>query len=350
MSNTLIEVRDLKVHFPIKAGFFGGTVDYVKAVDGVSFEIQEGETLGLVGESGSGKTTVGRSILRAIDPTSGEVILKGGKTDYVLSSMSQRDLRKIRRQLQMIFQDPYSSLNARMTVRDIIAEPLVALNGIGSEKLTSEQINEQVRDIARRCKLNIEHLRRFPHAFSGGQRQRIGIARALATTPRFIVCDESVSALDVSIQAEILNLLMDLQDEFGLTYLFIAHDLSVVAHISDRVAVMYLGQLVELAPTYKLFNTPKHPYTEALLSAIPEVDTSTTIKPVSLKGEIPNPANPPSGCRFHTRCPYVQDICKTDIPEWKEYSNGHFAQCHFGDVLELQGVDAPGLARKGADA
>lgn len=316
MSNTLLEVRDLKVHFPIKSSFFGRADSYVKAVDGISFNINEGETLGLVGESGSGKTTVGRSILRAIDPTGGQVVLKGADQDYELSRMTQSEIRKIRREIQMIFQDPYSSLNPRMTVRDIIAEPLVALNGIGGKKLDRNQIDEQVREIANRCKLNIEHLRRFPHAFSGGQRQRIGIARALATMPRFIVCDESVSALDVSIQAEILNLLMDLQDELGLAYLFIAHDLSVVAHISDRVAVMYLGQLVELAPTYKLFNNPKHPYTEALMSAIPEVDPTTRKKPITLQGEIPNPTNPPSGCRFHTRCPYVKDICKTDIPVW----------------------------------
>jgi oligopeptide/dipeptide ABC transporter ATP-binding protein len=237
--------------------------------------------------------------------------------------------------MQLIFQDPYSSLNPRMTVRDIIAEPLVA------QKLAAgKEVDERVRDTAALCKLNLEYLRRFPHAFSGGQRQRIGIARALISQPQFIVCDESVSALDVSIQAEILNLLMDLQKEFGLTYLFIAHDLSVVAHISKRVAVMYLGQFVELAPTKELFYAPKHPYTEALMSAIPEMDPDQEMVPVHLEGEIPSPVNPPSGCRFHTRCPYVQDLCKTDLTQWQEIEKGRFVACHFADTLTLKGVDS----------
>jgi peptide/nickel transport system ATP-binding protein len=233
----------------------------------------------------------------------------------------------------MIFQDPYSSLNPRMTVRDIIAEPLVA-GGVAQ----GEEVDERVREIARRCQLSLEHLRRYPHAFSGGQRQRIGIARALAVQPQFVVCDEPVSALYVSIQAQILNLLTDLQKEFGLTYLFVAHDLSVVEHVSDRVAVMYLGRLVEVAPTEELFYQPLHPYTEALMSAIPALDPDDVMKPVMLKGEIPSPADPPTGCPFHPRCPYAQNVCKQDMPALKEYRPGHFAACHFADQLSLKGA------------
>lgn len=334
-NNELIRVENLKVYFPISSqGLFRRQKGYVRAVDGVSFTINRGETLGLVGESGSGKTTIGRSILRAIDPTEGKVTfyVKGNKVD--VSNLKGNDLRNFRQHMQLIFQDPYSSLNPRMTVRDIIAEPLVA-----NKLVNKKDVDKMVQDTAIRCKLNVEHLRRFPHAFSGGQRQRIGIARSLVSNPEFIVCDESVSALDVSIQAEILNLLMDLQDELQLTYLFIAHDLSVVAHISDRVAVLYVGQFVELAPTEKLFTSPRHPYSEALLSAIPEVDPDLEMKPVSLKGEIPNPANPPSGCRFHTRCPYVEDKCRLEEPEWQEIDHNHFVACHFADELTLQGVE-----------
>jgi oligopeptide/dipeptide ABC transporter ATP-binding protein len=336
MSDILLEIKDLKVYFPIRSrSLIGSVTKYVRAVDGVSFYVEKGETLGLVGESGSGKTTVGRSILRAIEPTEGQVTFNIDGQMLDLSQLSDKELRGFRKHMQLIFQDPYSSLNPRMTVRDIIAEPLVA------QKLaTGKEVDELVRDTAALCKLNLEYLRRFPHAFSGGQRQRIGIARALISQPQFIVCDESVSALDVSIQAEILNLLMDLQVEFGLTYLFIAHDLSVVAHISKRVAVMYLGQFVELAPTKELFYAPKHPYTEALMSAIPEVDPDQEMVPVHLEGEIPSPVNPPSGCRFHTRCPYVQDLCKTDIPEWREIEKERFVACHFADTLTLKGVDS----------
>ncbi|GAB4431232.1 MAG: dipeptide ABC transporter ATP-binding protein [Anaerolineae bacterium] len=334
--NTLLNVKNLKVHFPIKGGFFGRESGRVKAVDDVSFTINRGETLGLVGESGSGKTTIGRSILRAIDPTAGEVLFRQNGSQVDLAKLSQSELRRFRRHLQMIFQDPYASLNPRMTVRDIIAEPLVA-----SKLAKGDELDERVRETATRCKLNLEHLRRFPHAFSGGQRQRIGIARALVSGPEFIVCDESVSALDVSIQAEILNLLMDLQRDLHLTYLFIAHDLSVVAHISTRVAVLYVGQLVELAPTEKLFFSPKHPYTEALMSAIPEVDPDLQMKPVSLAGEIPNPANPPAGCRFHTRCPYVQARCQSEIPAWRPVGDDHFVACHFADELDLKGAPLP---------
>ena len=335
MSDNLLEIKNLKVHFPIRSKrLFGGTTRYVKAVDGVSFYIEKGETLGLVGESGSGKTTIGRSILRAIDPTEGQVTFKLDDQIVDLTQLQGRGLRAFRRYMQLIFQDPYASLNPRMTVRDIIAEPLVA-----SKLAKGKEVDERVRETAALCKLNLEYLRRFPHAFSGGQRQRIGIARALISQPQFIVCDESVSALDVSIQAEVLNLLMDLQAEFGLTYLFIAHDLSVVAHISSRVAVMYLGQFVELSPTKKLFYSPRHPYTEALMSAIPKVNPDIEMTPVHLKGEIPSPVNPPPGCRFHTRCPYVQDMCRTEMPQWQEIETGHFVACHFADTLTLKGTD-----------
>jgi len=337
MSETLLEIKDLKVHFPIRSEqFMGRVTKYVKAVDGVSFYIDKGETLGLVGESGSGKTTVGRAILRAIEPTAGQICFNLDGQMLDLAQYSEKEMRPLRKYLQLIFQDPYSSLNPRMTVRDIIAEPLVA-----QKLVQGREVDERVRAAASHCKLNVEYLRRFPHAFSGGQRQRIGIARALVSQPQFIVCDESVSALDVSIQAEILNLLMDLQAEFGFTYLFIAHDLSVVAHISKRVVVMYLGQFVELAPTKELFHSPKHPYTEALMSAIPDTDPDMEMAPVQLEGEIPSPINPPPGCHFHTRCPYVQDKCKTEIPLWREITPGHFVGCHFAETLTLKGVTMP---------
>lgn len=334
VDHLLLKVENLRVYFPISTtGLFRRNKGFIQAVDGVNFFIKRGETLGLVGESGSGKTTVGRSILRAVRITQGTITFSVNGTDVEVSSLKGKDLRNFRRHMQLIFQDPYSSLNPRMTVRDIIAEPLIA-----NKLVDKNQVDEMVKETALRCKLNIEHLRRFPHAFSGGQRQRICIARALVSNPEFVVCDESVSALDVSIQAEILNLLMDLQDELQLTYLFIAHDLSVVAHISDRVAVMYLGQIVELAPTEELFTSPKHPYTEALLSAIPEIDPDLEMKPVSLQGEIPNPADPPPGCRFHTRCPYVQDICRLEEPELRKFNENHLAACHFSDELILKGV------------
>ena len=343
MTQPLLKVDDLRVHFPIGGGFLQAPKGYVRAVDGVSFYTNAGETLGLVGESGSGKTTVGRSILRAIDATDGRIVYNIDGQETNIRTLGSTELRRFRRNIQMIFQDPYSSLNPRMTVFDIIAEPLV-VNKLASGK----ELQHRVQEVAEKCKLNVEHLRRFPHAFSGGQRQRIGIARALVTNPKFIVCDESVSALDVSIQAEILNLLADLQEELGVAYLFIAHDLSVVSHISDRVAVMYVGQLVEMAPTRKLFAQPKHPYTEALMSAIPEIDPDSELKPIGLEGEIPNPANPPSGCRFHTRCPYVQDRCKTETPELVEYELGHFSACHFVDELDLKGANIPAVAEAGA--
>lgn len=330
----LLEVSRLKKYFPLRHGVFGTASNSVKAVDGVNFNICRGETLGLVGESGSGKTTTGRLILRAIEPTEGKVLFQVKEGEVVdFTALNKSELRNFRVHAQMIFQDPYSSLSPRMTVRDIIAEPLIV-----SKYIKRAEIDEQVRDVALRCHLNIEHLRRYPHAFSGGQRQRIGIARALILNPEFIVCDEPVSALDVSIQAQILNLLKELQTDFELTYLFIAHDLSVIKHVSDRVAVMYLGRLVELASTELLFNGPLHPYTEALMSAIPAADPDKPMQPVVLEGEIPNPADPPSGCHFHPRCLYADEICRIEVPDWKEYGQGHFAACHFANKLELKGV------------
>lgn len=360
---TLIEVRNLEVGFPItKRKFLTSSTRTLRAVDGVSFDIRRGETVGLVGESGSGKTTVGRAILRAIDPTGGEVIYHTAK-GYVdlahadaetlqkvrpnlqmafpegrvsLHSLSGEALRSFRPRMSLVFQDPYSSLNPRMTVRDIIAEPLIA-GGLMSDRA---QIDARVREIAARCKLNLEHLRRFPHAFSGGQRQRICIARALVSRPEFVVCDESVSALDVSIQAEIVNLLKDLQDEMGVAFLFIAHDLSVVAQISDRVAVMYVGQFVEYAPTRSLFFAPRHPYTHALLSAVPLADPDIPYAPVRLDGEIPNPMDAPPGCRFHTRCPHARPACQAEAPAWREIAPEHFVACHFAEEFDFTRPEA----------
>ena len=336
IGEVLLDVRNLKKHFPIEKGFFRTVHGHVKAVDGVSFVIREGETFGLVGESGSGKTTLGRCIVRAIEPTEGQVLFRMPDGDEVdIAAMERRDLRDVRQHFHMIFQDPYSSLDPRMSVLDIIAEP------IRNNKLLSDSrdIQDRVRELMDVVGLDIQHLNRYPHAFSGGQRQRIGIARSLAPNPRLIVCDEAVSALDVSIQAQILNLLEDLQEEFNLTFLFIAHDLSVVEHISDRVAVMYVGQLVEMADTESLFTDPKHPYTEALLSAVPTRDPEIKMDRIILPGEVANPADPPSGCYFHPRCRYAQEICAAETPEWNEVTPGHFAACHFADELELRGVD-----------
>lgn len=336
IGEVLLEVRDLKKHFPIEKGFFRAVLGHVKAVDGVSFVIREGETFGLVGESGSGKTTLGRCIVRAIEPTAGQVFFRMPDGDQVdIAALKRRDLRDVRQHFHMIFQDPYSSLDPRMSVLDIIAEP------IRNNKLLSDsrEIQDRVRELMEVVGLDIQHLNRYPHAFSGGQRQRIGIARSLAPNPRLIVCDEAVSALDVSIQAQILNLLEDLQEEFNLTFLFIAHDLSVVEHIADRVGVMYVGQLVELADTEALFSDPKHPYTEALLSAVPTTDPEIKMDRIILPGEVANPADPPSGCYFHPRCRYAQDICASEAPEWNEVAPGHFAACHFAEELELRGVE-----------
>ena len=330
----LLEVRHLVKHFPIYKGFRRRIVGAVRAVDDVSFAIGEGETLGLVGESGCGKTTAARCILRAHRPTSGHLLFRtDGGTPVDLSVLSRRELRPIRPQIQMIFQDPYGSLNPRMTIFDIVGEPLL-VNGVRNRAARVERVAELLRLVGMRP----EYMQRFPHAFSGGQRQRIGIARALALHPRLVVADEPVSALDVSVQAQILNLLLDLQHELRLTYLFIAHNLSVVKHICDRVAVMYVGKLVELAPTEDLYRMPRHPYTAALMAAVPVPDPRHRSADVELKGEVPSPADPPSGCYFHPRCPYAVDLCRTTAPPLEEVSPGRFAACHRAAELQLPGV------------
>ena len=324
MPEPLLRVINLVKHFPVKGGLFGRQVDKVHAVDGVSFELAKGETLGVVGESGCGKSTTGRCILRLIEPTSGEVWFEGKN----VSALDREGLRATSRDMQIIFQDPYASLNPRMTVGAIIGEPLTI------HKLTksSAEYQDRIVELLETVGLNADHLRRYPHEFSGGQRQRIGIARALAVKPKLIVCDEPVSALDVSIQAQVINLLEDLQEKFDLTYLFIAHDLSVVEHISDRVAVMYLGRIVEIAPARELYTTPKHPYTEALLSALPIPEPGLKRTRIRLVGDVPNPINPPNGCHFHPRCPKAFDRCKVESPALKQATDGHWAACHLNDV------------------
>ncbi len=316
----MVEVRGLKMWFPIMRGILQRHVADVKAVDGLNFDVYKGETLGLVGESGCGKSTTGRSILQLYRPTAGSVLFEG----HDLVKMKGEDLRKMRRRMQMIFQDPYASLNPRMTVGSIVAEPLEVHNiGTKAERL------ERVRELLKVVGLNPYFINRYPHEFSGGQRQRIGVARALAVNPAFIVCDEPISALDVSIQAQVINLLEDLQEQFGLTYLFIAHDLSVVRHISDRIAVMYLGKVMELADRDELYRNPMHPYTQALLSAVPIPDPVIEEKRqrIILEGDVPSPANPPKGCNFCTRCPKVLDICKEQEPEFRDYGGGHWTAC-----------------------
>ena len=320
----LISIKNLNVEFPIGRTLFGKP-PMLRAVNNVSLEIMPGQFYGLVGESGSGKTTLGRAILRAVPISSGDITFDSRDVNYDVGSLEKNDLNNYRKLAQLIFQDPYAALSPRMTVRDIIAEPLEVM-GLTQ---TREETDERVREMAAKCRLNLEHLRRFPHAFSGGQRQRISIARTLVCNPNFVVADESVAALDVSIQADILNLLQTLQDELGLTFLFISHDLSVVAHICDHVAVMYLGTLVESAPTRKLFENPSHPYTKALLSAIPSLDPDDSGKAQKLEGEIPSPVNPPPGCRFHTRCPLAENRCRKEVPLWRELIEGHSVACHF---------------------
>lgn len=329
----LLEVKNLKKYFPVEKGFWRKTVGYVKAVDKVNLYINEGETLGVVGESGCGKTTLGRCILRAIEPTEGSILFRLNGDMIDITKLDKESLRATRRYTQMIFQDPYSSLDSRMTVLDIVGEPLLV-----NKLATGREMEERVKDLVKVVGLNVKHLKRYPHAFSGGQRQRIGIARALASNPKFIVADEPVSALDVSVQAQILNLLQDLQVEFKLTYLFISHDLSVIEHISDRVAVMYVGKVVELAKTEEFFLNPLHPYSEALLSALPKPDPRLRMKRIILSGEVANPVNPPSGCYFHPRCKYAEEICKKEEPKWKEVNPDHFVACHFAKELNLKGV------------
>lgn len=318
----LLRVQGLKKYFPIKKGLTGRNVQYVKAVDNVTFSIYKGETFGLVGESGCGKSTAGRTLIRLYDVTDGEILFDGKD----ISHMKEKELIPYRKKMQMIFQDPYSSLNARMTVSDIIGEPL-DIHKLASGKERQERISELLENVG----LKQEHSNRYPHEFSGGQRQRVGIARALAVNPEFIICDEPISALDVSIQAQVVNMLEDIQKQYGITYLFIAHDLSMVRHISDRIGVMYLGQLVEIAESDELYENPLHPYTKALLSAIPNPYKDNMKERIMLKGEVPSPINPPKGCRFSSRCGYAKEICKEQEPQIKEMGSGHFCACHLYD-------------------
>jgi peptide/nickel transport system ATP-binding protein len=330
----LLEVAGLRKFFPIRRGFFRRTVGHVRAVDDVSFTVRQGETLAVVGESGCGKTTTARCILRALRPDEGKVLFHTRAGDVVdLATVSRRELQPLRREIQLVFQDPYSSLNPRMTILDIVGEPML-VHGVHSR----EERIARVSDLLQLVGLRPEYMNRFPHAFSGGQRQRVGIARALALHPSLVVADEAVSALDVSVQAQILNLLLELQAELGLTYLFVAHDLSVVKHISDRVVVMYVGQVVELADREELFGSPRHPYTSALLSAVPQPDPRAQRHKVVLQGEVANPAAPPSGCYFHPRCPFAIDRCRQEAPKLEEVTPGHLVRCHRARELTLAGV------------
>lgn len=319
MTKPLLKVEGLKKYFPIKKGLLGKTVGQIKAVDNVSFYVNEGETLGIVGESGCGKSTTGRMLMRLLEPTEGTVEFDGKD----LTSLSTEEMRKTRRDIQMVFQDPYASLNPRHTIEKILGEPLL-VHGMRDSKERRDKIYEFLEIVG----LSRYHAKRYPHQFSGGQRQRIGIARALMTNPKLIIADEPVSALDVSIQAQVLNLMKDLQSEFNLTYIFIAHDLGVVRHISDRVGVMYLGKIVEVSESEQLYANPLHPYTQALLSAVPVPDPAYEKQEILLEGDIPNPADPPTGCTFHTRCPYVMDICRKEIPQLVEMEKGHSVACH----------------------
>ncbi len=330
MTDNLLEVTDLKQHFPIRKGVIARTVGHVRAVDGISFEIKPGETLGLVGESGCGKTTAGRTVLRLLEPTAGRIVLNGRD----ITNIGGADLRHIRRDMQIVFQDPYGSLNPRATVRGIVEEGLI-IHGVGNRKERLAKVEDTLRQVG----LDPRYLNRYPHEFSGGQRQRISIARALALNPKFMVLDEPISALDVSIQSQVINLLTRLKQEFGLTYLFISHDLSVVEYISDRVAVMYLGEIVETAASGQLYRSPLHPYTHALLSSIPSIDPTQRRKRIILQGDVPSPVNPPPGCRFHPRCPLAMNVCREERPRELDIE-GHKVRCHVVEQLLGDGQSA----------
>lgn len=333
-NNILLEVNGLKQHFPIHQGFFQRVTGHIKAVDGVSFYIRENEALGLVGESGCGKTTVGRTLLRLYDPTDGEIwYTKADGTRINVAEISQKEMKPLRREMRMIFQDPFSSLNPRLTVKDLISEPLT-IHGVAKGRALEDRVAKLMESVG----LDPSYMRRYPHEFSGGQRQRIGLARTLSLSPRLIIADEPVSALDVSIQAQVLNLLQELKEELGLTLLFIAHDLSVVEHMCDRIAVMYVGNMMEIADSEELLRNPKHPYTEALVSAVPPADPDVHLERIILEGDVPSPANPPSGCVFHPRCRYAKDVCKQEIPQLREVAPDHYTACHLVEELELQGV------------
>jgi len=334
----IIDVKDLKKFFPVRRGVFRKAVAFVKAVDCINFYIKMGETLGLVGESGCGKSTVGKSILRLMEPDEGEITFfsrqnNGKIIPKDILALNSKELKKIKKEMQIIFQDPYSSLDPRMTIEEIISEPMI-IHKMGKENKIKKRVEELLEDVG----LKPEHMIRYPHQFSGGQRQRIGIARALALDPKLIICDEPVTALDVSVQAQVLNLLNDFKKRFGFSYLLIAHDLSVIKHLSDRIAIMYLGKIVEIAENEDLFKNPKHPYTEALISAVPITDPGRKRKKIILKGDVPSPVDPPAGCYFHPRCPYSQSICGTVEPKFQSFEETHMVACHFADSLELNGV------------
>jgi oligopeptide/dipeptide ABC transporter ATP-binding protein len=331
----ILEVKNLKKYFPIRAGLLQRTIGNVRAVDDVSFTIQENEILGLVGESGCGKTTVGRTILRLYDPTEGEIWYHDVDENRVdIANIDLKSMKPLRQQMRMIFQDPFSSLNPRLTVKDIISEPLI-IHKVAKGREAEDRVGELMRSVG----LDPAYMRRYPHEFSGGQRQRIGLARTLSLSPRLIIADEPVSALDVSVQAQVLNLLQELQEKLGLTLLFVAHDLSVVEHVSDRIAVMYVGKLVEVAETTQLLGNPLHPYAEALISAVPPADPAIRVDRIIMQGDVPSPANPPSGCVFHPRCQYAKEVCSQETPALQEIKPGHYASCLFADELELKGIE-----------